>query len=236
MNHWRLFFISLALLVGYAPQSRAQIPVVDFASLVQLVTQVQTLESQLDTARNQLAQAESALGTMTGSRGMQLLLGSTVRNYLPPDWAGFASATSNSNASYAALGAALQSALQANSVLTPQMLAAFSPQDAAGIASARQNAALLQVSSQQSLSRTSGQFDSLQQLITAIGSTTDQKSILELVARIAAEQAMVQNEQTKIQVLRQALDGQEWVRQQQTLEQAVAAQGSFATRFQPTPP
>jgi len=210
--------------------------VVDFASLAQLFTQVRTLESQLATARNQLTQAESALNTMTGSRGMQLLLGSTVRNYLPADWAGFASALANTNIAYGSLGSSLQSMVQANAVLSPQALASLGGAQSAQLATSRQNVALLQVSSQQALSRTSGQFTSLQQLISAIATATDQKSILELTARIAAEQAMIQNEQTKTQVLRQAIEGQAWADQQRSRELAIAAQGDFSTRFQPTLP
>ncbi len=232
----RSAFLVLAALLGVAPAARAQIPVVDVASLAQLINQVQTLQSQLATARSQLAQAQSALSTITGSRGMQLLLGSTVRNYLPADWAGFVSALGNGNSAYGSLGSSLQTTLQANAVLSPQWLALFTPIEAAVLTSARQNAALLQVSSQQSLARTSGQFASLQQLISAIGTTTDQKSILELMARIVAEQAMVQNEQTKMQVLRQAIDGEAWATQQRAQETAIVAQGQWSSRFQPTNP
>ena len=49
----------------------------------------------------------------------------------------------------------------------------------------------------------SDRFTSLQQLISAIGGATDQKASLDLNARIAAEQGMLQNEQTKLQVLYQ---------------------------------
>jgi type IV secretion system protein VirB5 len=226
----------LAALLGLAPAARAQIPVVDVASLGQLINQVQTLQSQLATARSQLAQAQSALSTITGSRGMQLLLGSTVRNYLPADWAGFVSALANGNAAYGAFGSGLQTALQANAVLSPQWLALFTPLESAALMSARQNAALLQVSSQLALSRTSSQFASLQQLISAIGTTTDQKSILELMARIVAEQAMVQNEQTKLQVLREAIDGEAWANKQRAQETAIVGQGQWSSRFQPTTP
>lgn len=226
----------LGLLLGPSAPANAQIAVIDTASIMHLVTQLQTLESQLATARSQLTQAESALNTMTGSRGMQLLLGSTVRNYLPADWAGFASALANANTAYGALGTSLQATLQANAVLSPQALAALGSAQSAQLGASRQNVALLQVSSQQALSRTSGQFTSLQQLISAIATATDQKSILELAARIAAEQAMIQNEQTKTQILRQAIEGEAWADQQRTRELAIAAQGQFATRFQPTLP
>ena len=46
---------------------------------------------------------------------------------------------------------------------------------------------------------------------------------------------MLQNEQTKLQILRDATQAQDAVLRQQQREQAIAAHGSFATRFQPIP-
>ena len=232
----RLSLCLIGPLLVFAPLANAQVSVVDFAALARLATQVQTLEAQLATARSQLSQAQSALNTMTGSRGMQLLLGATVRNYLPADWSGFASALANTNGAYGALGASLQAALRANAILSPAALAALGPLHSAQLTVGRQNAALLQVSAQQALSRTSSQFTALQQLISAIGGATDQKAILELATRIAAEQGMAANEQTKMQVLHAALDGAAWTDQQRTRELAILGHGQFATRFQPTLP
>ena len=59
------------------------------------------------------------------------------------------------------------------------------------------------------LETTSARFDSLQQLIDAIPQADDQKAILDLQARIAAEQGMLQNESSKLTVLYQAAQAQE---------------------------
>jgi type IV secretion system protein VirB5 len=75
----------------------------------------------------------------------------------------------------------------------------------------------------------------LQSLIAAIGSASDQKGILDLQARINAELGMLENEQTKLQVLSQSADAQDSMLQQQAREQAIAAHGNFATRLQPVP-
>ena len=77
------------------------------------------------------------------------------------------------------------------------------------------------------LANSSDRFTSLQQLISAIGSATDEKASLDLTARITAEQAMEQNEQTKLQVLYQVAQAQEWSRAQQVRERAIADQGSL---------
>jgi hypothetical protein len=65
--------------------------------------------------------------------------------------------------------------------------------------------------SQSALATASGRFSALQTLINAMSSATDQKGILDLQARINAELAMLQNEQTKLQALSQAFDAQEAV-------------------------
>jgi len=72
-------------------------------------------------------------------------------------------------------------------------------------------------------------------LIAAIGSASDQKGILDLQARITAELGMLQNEQTKLQVLAQAGDALDAANAQRSVEQAIAGQGRFETRFQPVP-
>jgi type IV secretion system protein VirB5 len=72
-------------------------------------------------------------------------------------------------------------------------------------------------------------------LIDAIGGATDQKAILELHARIAAEGAMLQNEHTKLADLYQGVQAQAWANAQRARELAIAGHGQFDTRFQPRP-
>jgi len=78
-------------------------------------------------------------------------------------------------------------------------------------------------------------WGTIQTLINAMSSATDQKGVLDLQARINVELGMLQNEQAKLQALSQAFDAQEAVLRQQQREQAIAAQGNFAARFQPVP-
>jgi len=75
----------------------------------------------------------------------------------------------------------------------------------------------------------------VQQLIDAIAQAPDQKAILELQARVDAEQGMLQNEQTKQQVLYQGVQAQDWANAQRMRELAVAGHGEFQNRFQPQP-
>ncbi len=232
----RLAAVCLAASVAIPAAARAQFAVIDVPALAQLVEEVQTTQQQLETARNQLHSAQQALQAMTGDRGMQLLLSGVVRNYLPANWTQLSSLMQGQGAGgYAGLAADVRSAVAANAILSPQRLAWLSPADQQLIQAARQSSATQQALSHAALANASGRFASIQSLIAAISTAADQKAILDLQARISAELGMLQNEQTKIQVLYQATQAQESVIREQAREQVIAGQGRFETRFRPAP-
>ncbi len=226
--------VALALLLAVTPAAHAQFAVIDVASLSQLVSEVQVLEQQLATARSELTQAQTEYQSISGRRGMERLLGGTVRNYLPPDWATLQAALQGS-ARYAQLTADLRHALQSVAVLPAAQLAALSPAASAQLQAGRQTVALLQGLSHESLANSSARFAAVQQLIDAIARAPDQKAILELQARIAGEQGMLQNEHTKLQVLYQGVQAQAWADAERVRELAIAGHGQFDNRFQPQP-
>ena len=224
-----------AVLGGGVPVAQAQFAVIDVASVAQLMSEVKTLEQQLATAQADLAQSQTTYRSTVGDRGMEQLLSGSVRNYLPSNWNGLQSAFQGTNSSYPALSGDLNAALSANAVLSTQQLAGLSPAANQQMQSSRQSIALLQAVSHEALATTSNRFTSLQQLIDAIAHAGDQKAALDLHARIGAETGMLQNEQTKLQVLYQGAQAEQWANEQRTREQVVAGHGQFATRFQPTP-
>jgi type IV secretion system protein VirB5 len=232
-----MLLASLPALLWLAPPAQAQFAVIDAASIAQLVQQAQTLAQQLESARAQLLQAQAQYQAMTGTRGMQTLLSGSVRNYLPTDAAQLSSVLQGGGAGgYGALAAALQSNLSANAVLSPAQLAALGADQRSQIDASRQSVALLQALTQGALANSSARFAAIQQLIDAIPTAQDQKGILDLQARIAAEEGMLQNEQTKLQVLYQTVLAQQSATQERAREQALAGQGRFATRFEPVAP
>jgi type IV secretion system protein VirB5 len=222
----------LILSMAAMSTARAQWAVVDAPAIVQLIQEVEDTEQMITTARNQLQQAKQALQTMTGDRGMELLLSGTVRNYLPSNWSQVTSAAIGARG---ALSADVQSNMASNAVLSPQRISTLAPQAQQLILAARQWGAMRQSISHEALANSSGRFSSLQTLISTIGSAGDQKGILDLQARISAELGMLQNEQTKLQVLNQSTLAQESVLRQQALEMTIQGHGRFETRFQPTP-
>jgi type IV secretion system protein VirB5 len=222
-------------LLTVTTSSRAQMSVVDFPALANIIQEVNSTQQVLANAQNQLLQAQQTLQTMTGNRGMQLLLSGVARNYLPTSWAPINGAPQGLYVGYPALAASALALVSGNAVLSSQTLGNLSPADQQRIITARNTAAMNQALSREAVSNTSGRFANLQSLISTIGSANDQKGILELHARIGAEQGMLQNEQTKLQSLFQALQADSAAAHEQLQEQVVAGHGQFASRFQPSP-
>jgi len=232
----RLAAVCLAASIAITPAARAQWAVIDVPAIVQLIQEVQTMQQQLATARQQLQSAQQALQAMTGDRGMARLLGGTTRNYLPSNWTQVTNALQGQGMSgYAGLSADVQRAIAAIAVLSPQRLATLSSADQRQIQASRQWSAMQQSLAQEALANASNRFASIQSLIAAISTAGDQKAILDLQARISAELGMLQNEQTKNQVLYQATQAQESAIRQQAREYVIEGHGRFETRFQPTP-
>jgi type IV secretion system protein VirB5 len=94
------------------------------------------------------------------------------------------------------------------------------------IENGRRSAAMISSLSQSAYQNTSQRFAALQQLITMIGATGDMKAIQDLQGRISSEQAMLQNEQTKLQTLYQMAQADQWAQQQRIREQSATDVGS----------
>jgi type IV secretion system protein VirB5 len=210
-----------------APAAHAQWAVIDVGAIAQLVQQLYTMEQQLETLQSHYRQAQQEYQSITGGRGMQNLLSGTVRNYLPADWQALQASLNQASSAYPSLSAAIQRSISANAVLTPQQLAGFSQPERDQLTGARQSVAMLQATTQQALASVSHRFADIQQLISAIGTATDQKAILDLQARISAEQGMLANDQSKLQVIYQAVQAEQWANQQRARERALADIGSL---------
>jgi type IV secretion system protein VirB5 len=225
MNSRRALFVLLTI---FASAAHAQFAVIDVGAITQMVQQLKTMSDQLQTAQQQLTQAERTLDAMRGGRGMERLLSGTARNYLPPSWSELESAVYSASAQYRRLSSEFQALMRSNAVLSPQFLAQLSATDREELEAARRAAAVMQVSTREAYQTTSDRFNSLQQLVNAIGSAGDQKAILDLQARISAEQGMLANEQTKLYLLTQAAEADERARRQRMREEALDAIGSFS--------
>lgn len=220
---------ALSLALWMPGTARAGIPVIDVAAVAQLLQQITYWTQQIQHMVTQVNQLRTTYESMSGQRGLGGLLAIPIagRNYLPEEIGPLLDAAGGLGGAYAGAGAQIEALVNANAVLTPAALGNLTPEQRALLEKARQSSATLQAMSRNAYGNTSARFAQLQQLITAIGATGDQKAILELQARVQGEQSMLQNEQTKLTTLYQAAQAQELVRTQQVRELAVKSVGTF---------
>ena len=214
--------LSLILAGGLSLSSAAfaQIPVTDGASIgQQIAAQVETIAKwklQYDQMVSQIDQAKQQYESLTGSRGLGTILNDpAMRDYLPGDWQ--AVYDSVKNGGYSGLTGTGKSVYDANKIYDAcahfndsqqrtscEALAVKGAQDK-GFALDAYNAA-------------KSRINQIDQLMQKINQTQDPKAIAELQARIGAEQANIQNEQTKLQMYSMVAAAEDRVQKQRQRE------------------
>jgi type IV secretion system protein VirB5 len=218
-----------ALVLVLAPVAHAQWAVVDVGAINQLVQEVAVMRQTLSATQQAVNEARSQYAAMTGSYGMSALLGGQNRNYLPQSWSQLQAVIQNTGGTYGALASEVQQLVVANAVLSADELAALPSSERSRILAQRQSVALLQAETHVALSTTSARFASLQQLIEAIPHAQTQKAVLDLQARIGAEETMLENDQTKLGVLYEVARANRAAEREQVQEAAIAGIGSYAS-------
>lgn len=215
---------------GASAPAHAGMPVIDVANLAQAIQQVISWGQQLQGMVSQYNQLVSTYDSITGPRGMQNLLpiALTQRNYLPANYAQLQSVMNGTSGTYAGLAVQVQSTVQSNAILTAPQVASLSPQAQAYITQSRRSAATLAMLSQQTQSNASGNFGTLQGLISALGSTSDTKASADLAGRIQSEQVMTQTNQIKTDALYQTVQAQQLQNAQTARELSVKALGRMS--------
>jgi type IV secretion system protein VirB5 len=215
----------MGLTVGGAlaltPAAHAQFAVIDVGAITQLIIQVKQLENAIQVAQSTLTQAQQAYSAITGTRGMQLLLSGVNRNYLPANWNQLVGAQNGAGGTYGALGTDVSATMQRNALLTPSYTQNFSAAENSQLTARRSAVALEESLTRQELANVSQRFASIQTLINAIPTATDEKGILDLQARIQVELGMIQNENSKLHVLYQAAQSQAQTERERADEQAI---------------
>ena len=208
--------------LGFMRPASAQWVVIDPTSLSQLLVQVQQMTQEIALAQRTLSQAQQAYVSTTGNRGMQNLLSGTNRNYLPANWAELNGAMGGGGGTYGALGSDVNATVNRNAVLSSTQTSEFSANELDSLNQRRRSVALLESLSRAALGNSSGRFNSLQSLINAIRTATDQKGVLDLNARITAEHTMLQNESSKLNTLYQAAQVAAQTERERSDEKAIA--------------
>ena len=200
--------------------SFAQIPVTDGASIgQQIAAQVETIAKwklQYDQMMSQIEQAKQQYESLTGSRGLGNIMNNpALRDYLPGDWQ--AVYDSVKNGGYSGLSGTARTVYEQNKVFdscahivsseqrTACEARAVKPAQDKGFALDAYNAA-------------KSRINQIDQLMAKINQTQDPKAIAELQGRIAAEQANIQNEQTKLQMYSMVAAAEDRLQQQRQRE------------------
>jgi type IV secretion system protein VirB5 len=220
-------FISVVGVAGWmlfgSHAAHAQIPVTDGLSIAkQVVNQVETIAkwtAQYQQMVSQIDQAKQQYESLTGSRGLGNVMNDpALRDYLPGDWQ--AVYDSVKNGGYSGLSGTARTVYDQNKVFdscghivsTQQRTAcearAVKPAQDKGFALDAYNAAKSRIN----------QIDGL---MSKIDQTQDPKAIAELQGRIAAEQANIQNEQTKLQLYAMVAAAEEKVQVQRAREMSM---------------
>lgn len=220
------------------PPAQAQWAVIDVAAVQQLFVQVSYWKQQIVGMQNQLNQLKQTHSALTGGRGMQALVPTSEaqRNYLPQDWTDMLKVLDGGGGQYSALTDAVVAAMQARAVLDDARLAGLGQAERDSVMHARQSASAALVMTERASQNAAQRFAALQALVTAVGNAPDAKAIADLQARIAAEEAMLSNEQAKLATLFQAAQAEQWAQAAQLREAAIAGHGQFEDRLHPTLP
>lgn len=207
-------------LVLVSSQALAQIPVTDGAAIKTSVQQqVETMAKwklQYDQMVNQIDQMKQEYQSITGVRGLgDVLNNPALRDYLPDDWQGVYDSVKSGG--YAGLSGRAGQVYNDNKIydtcvnhtdeqsrISCEAQAVKGAQDKAFALDAYDKA-----------KERLGQIDALMQ---EINRTQDPKSIAELQGRIAAEQALIQNEQTKLQMYSMVASAEDRLLQQRQRE------------------
>lgn len=205
---------------AFIGSAHAQIPVTDGASIAQ--TAIEFAENairwkqQVDQLKEQIDQAEREYEALTGSRNLGTILNDpSLRDYLPDDWQVVYDSVKNGG--YSGLSGTGKTVYDANQVYDacthfndPQQRTSCEAQAVKG---AQDKGFALDA-----YNAAKSRINQIDQLMAQINQTADPKAIAELQGRIAAEQANIQNEQTKLQMYSMVAAAEDRIQQQRQRE------------------
>lgn len=197
---------ALTAAVGSA---NAGIPVIDVAALAQAVQQVlawgqqyEQMVQQIQQMEQQYAQLQTTYNSMTGSRGLGTILNGSLdqaaRRYLPAEASDVAHLASGVVSGYGSLQSTI--AGFKSSVSSMPSTTFGTGTNAANALVAKINSLATQKALGESAYTSAAQRTAdLENMIATIGGADDPKAIAEMQARIGAQQALVSNENAKLQ-------------------------------------
>lgn len=210
------FAIAMVLSAILTQNTYAQMPVIDNAALAKWVVQIMHMKEQL----SQLIETNRSL---SGARGLENLANNPEsRRYLPSDYAEImAKGYGNSKE----IRKQYELAGVKDTKLIPGSDSAKTFEQNA------QSAATGKATFEEAYRQASNRIGQIEVLLNHLKQTKDPKDALDLNARIAAEQALLTNEQTKLQMLANIAQAEDRLQAQRAKENQMKASGGSIPRF-----
>ncbi|EKN6008513.1 P-type DNA transfer protein VirB5 [Yersinia enterocolitica] len=196
----------------------AQIPVTDLAqnsqtmahnlaTVAQWAKDIAEMKAQFDMLSNQYDQMQKDYEAVTGSRGLgNIMANEAFRDYLPNDWQTVYDSVKSGG--YSGLSGTGQAVYNENKIFDGCAHIANDEQriacEAWAVKGAQDKGFALDA-----YETAKNRITQIDQLMAQINETQDPKAIAELQGRIAAEQANIQNEQTKLTLYAMVAEAEE---------------------------
>ena len=197
-----LRILALATGLAFGSSAHAGIPVIDAAAIAKAAQQVaawaqqyEQMAEQIQQAQQQLQQLESTYQSMTGSRGLGSLLANPgLPQYLPDEWKTVYQTAAGGG--YSGISGALSQILA-----DEQLVGSVAAIEQQIMQRSREAAATDKAVGLRAYDGAKARLTQIEALMGQINGTSDPKAIAELQARIGAEQAAINNEATKLQMI-----------------------------------
>ena len=204
-KRFRLAALAIAASVSAGTGHAQGIPVIDVANLMQTIQQVMNDITEIENQVEQIRQMQAQLSSINGNRNLGDVFNSpSLKNYVPAN--AFTVVNAVDSSGYGGLtttARTLRDALMIYNCLDRSGAARTSCQ--ATLAQPYQQKALLQ----DAMQAASGRLSQISSLMSQINATDDQKAVLEIQARIGAENAMLQHEMSQVHMLTGMADSEE---------------------------
>lgn len=214
-----------------APTAQAAMIVYDPTSYAKLIQQAKTALDQLTVLKNQVQQGQQLFDSLNQASGVGRIgsqLGQPALRDFLPDVSALAAAAKGDLQSLGAIGGRAQSIRDANRLYTSKAGDSVGADvEAAGQRAAR-DLALGEAVSTAGMQRLAG----LKVLQQSIDTAPNARAVLDLQARAATEQAMIANDQMRLQGLAMAQAAEDRLQTQRERERMLAAREARMASYQ----
>ena len=197
--------VALATLLTAGAGHAQGIPVIDIANLIQTIQQVMNDITKIENQVEQVRQLQGQLASINGVRNLGAVFNSAaLSNYVPAN--AFNALNALDASGYGGLTPTARTLRDVGMVYNClNVTGAARTACQATLAQPYQQKALLQ----DAMRAASGRLAQINSLMAQTNATNDQKAVLEIQARIGAENAMLAHEMSQIQMLQGMADSEE---------------------------